>query len=162
MIDSHTMEDTHYVSPRQQDLLLTDVREEDLRLSIASELEVEFLSEPKGGPAWPLKGILFGHNYRPFVCMHVERKDKRLNVFFLVDTGSPHTYLSKATIEALGLRDFVPENFSLKIHGINTNVNMSPITSHYKDINVLGSDSLSRHKAFLEVDYDKLEVRINN
>lgn len=157
------MEDIQYVPPRQQDLLLTDVKEEDLKYSIATELGVEFLSQPIEEPKWPLDGILFGHNYRPFVCMQVKRKSISRNVFFLVDTGSPHTYLSATTIDALGIKDVVPDNFSVEVHGVKVNVNMSPIKSQKgQDINVLGSDSLSRHKAFLEVDYTKLEVRIRN
>lgn len=155
------MEDDQYVSPKQQDLLLTDVKEEDLKLSIASELNIGFLSEPSDSPKWPLEGILFGHNYRPFVCMQVKRKSITKNVFFLVDTGSPHTYLSKTTIDALGVQDVIPENFSVDIHGIKANVNMSPIGSHYQDINVLGSDSLSRHRLVLQADYVNLIVKIS-
>src|SRR5690242_2645625 len=156
------MEDSRHISPNQQDLLLTDVRESDLKLSIATELGQPFLSDSIDDPKWPLEGILFGHNYRPFVCMQVRRKLVSKNVFFLVDTGSPHTYLSITTINALGMKDAIPDNFSAEVHGVKVNVNMSPLDSHYRDINVLGSDSLSRHKAFLEVDYVKLEVRITN
>lgn len=154
------MEDLQYVPPKEQDLLLSDVREQDLKQSIAHELGIPFMSESSGEALLPIEGILFGHNFRPFVCLHVRRKSISRNVFFLVDTGSPHTYLSRTTVEALGISDSIPEGFIATIHGENMYVNLSPANSHYTDINIIGSDFLSRKKIFLEVDYVNLVVRM--
>ena len=154
------MEDEQHVSPKEQDLLLSDVREQDLKQSIAHELGIPFMSEASGEALLPIEGILFGHNFRPFVCLHVRRKTVNRNVFFLIDTGSSHTYLSKTTVEALSIKDSIPEGFIATIHGENMYVNLSPSSSHYTDINIIGSDFLSRKKIFLEVDYENLVVRI--
>lgn len=155
------MEDKEYISPKEQDLLLSDVKEINLRKEIAYALSVDFLSEAEGEPQWPVEGILFGHNYRAFVNMHVQIKKRPIHVFFLIDTGSPHTYLSNTTIQKLGIIDSVPESFKATIHGIiMPTVHLSPLNSHYSDINIIGTDFLSRKSFRLEVDYGIASVKI--
>lgn len=151
------MEDTQYVPPEKQDILLTDVKEEDLRKSISVDLGVAFLSETDHSPTWPVQGILFGPNYRPFISLQVMFKKKTLNVFFLVDTGSPHTYLSMTTIETFSVSDYVPESLRVKIHDLEVimPVHVCPRNSHYADINILGADFLSRNHMAIHIDYKR-------
>lgn len=155
------MEDKEHIPPEEQDLLLSDVKEINLKKEIAYALGKDFLSEPEEDPVWPVEGILFGHNFRAFVNMQVKVKKKSLNVFFLIDTGSPHTYLSNTTIKELGIVDSVPESFKATVHGIvMPTVHLSPLNSHYSDINIIGTDFLSRKSFRLEIDYGVTSVKL--
>lgn len=54
--------------------------------------------------SFPVQGTVYGLNNRLVVCLvcrRVKRPAATVNVWFLVDTGSNPTYLSKKTIEAL-------------------------------------------------------------
>lgn len=72
---------------------------------------------------------------------------------FLVDTGAPLTYFTKKTIEVLHLD--TADHIQI---GESQRVNFQPSTSHFDDINLLGTDFLS--SCILTVDYPRKEVNI--
>lgn len=155
------MEDKEYIPPSDQDLLLSDVKEDDLRSGVSLALEETYLDVVSEEPSWPVKGILFGHNSRPFVCFYVKIKTKSIKVFFLVDTGSPHTYLSGSTMNALGV-DSVPSSFRSTIHGVFMPATyISPSNSHYSDINIIGADFLNRGQFQLQLDYGSATLTLH-
>ena len=80
------------------------------------------------------------------------RATTRLNVPFLVDTGSPQTFLCKDDHEILGIeeRDFVYIEDAISKPQIST--------GPFKDINVLGSDVLRKTSLF--VDYSKMTAHL--
>ena len=78
----------------------------------------------------------------------------------MLDTSSPFTYLSPSTSQALGFNDSVPESFQASVHGQSMTVYSSPQTSHFKDINLLGADFLSREQCQLGVDYKLLTAEL--
>lgn len=154
------MEDQEYIHPSEQDILLTDVKEEDLKTGIANALDVSFLEETTDLPSWPVEGILFGHNSRPFVCMYMKIKAKCIKVFFLVDTGSPHTYVSETTMNALGAS--AASGFRSTIHGVFLpSTYTSPNNSHYADINILGADFLNRGEFKVELNYGSATIKLH-
>lgn len=56
-------------------------------------------------PAFPVNGVLYGSFSRfmiPLVCQRAKKSDAQIvNIWFLVDTGSPHTYLSDKSLKAV-------------------------------------------------------------
>lgn len=149
------------ILPRDVDVLLIDVGERELRTDIAREFATEFLAEadPEASPHWPITGIVYGRYFRVMVELTVTRRNMARRVFFLLDTGSPFTYLSPTTLQALGFNDSLPESFQASVHEQMT-VYSSPQTSHFKDINMLGSDFLRGEKCQLAVDYRLLTAEI--
>ena len=99
-IDSPT-----FVPPNDQDLLLTDVTDAELCGNIGELLGAEYLrSLPYLEREPVLQGIVFGQNKRLMINLQCKRKASTdwVNVFFLVDTGSPYTYLAPSAIDRLG------------------------------------------------------------
>lgn len=159
------MQDIHdpetFIDPKKEDILLSDVKEADLQTSIAQASEIDFLSVSSGAPSWPISGIIFGPNQRPFVNLVVARKNRQVNVFFLVDTGSPNTHISMRTMEGLGLSDPVPETITGTIQGLPMSaISLSPLNSHYSDLNVLGTNFLVVARVKMIIDYYSLSVRL--
>ena len=78
------MEAEKYIAPELEDILLSDVKEEDLKTTIAGLLGVEYLSDTTEQPMWPQTGIILDKNSRVLVNLIVERSGRKKNVFFLV------------------------------------------------------------------------------
>jgi hypothetical protein len=93
-----------YIKPSLQDMLLTDITAEEL-LVVAERLEVEYLSVAVNFPvSFPASGVLYGLNKRLMInlpCRRQKRNSSPINVIFLVDTGSPVSYLSGKAMEKL-------------------------------------------------------------
>lgn len=150
------------ISPRDVDVLLIDVGERELRTDIAREFSTEFLAtaDPAATPLWPITGFVYGRYFRVMVELIVKRRNMARRVFFLLDTDSPFTFLSPSTLQALGFNDSLPESFQASVHGQQMTLYCSPQTSHFSDINMLGSDFLSREQCQLCVDYRLLTAEI--
>jgi len=168
-IDS--LEDPSYIDPQAQDLMLLDVSEQDVETTIAQNLsdinsrEVIYLSKVQTEPQPSCFGIVYGNNGRLFVDLLVRIKPTHqyTTVIFLVDTGSPTIFLSGKTVSALLPTDStVTTSFKADIHGVwLSGVNISPPTSHFSDINVLGQPFFLRAAAILNVNYKNLTLTIN-
>ncbi len=93
-----------YIEPSLQDLLFTDITAERL-LSVARLLGVDYLSPAATFPGFfPVDGEIYRPNNRlmmSLVCRRRGRDTQAINVIFLIDTGSPVSYLSEKTMEAL-------------------------------------------------------------
>lgn len=150
------------ILPRDVDVFLTDVGEHELRTDIAREFTTEFLASADllSTPQWPISGIVYGRYFRVIVELTVKRHSMARSVFCLLNTGSPFTYLSPSTLQALGFNDSLPESLQASVHGQQMTVYSSPQTSPFKDINVLGSDFLSREQCQLSVDYKLLTAEL--
>src|SRR3989344_2157552 len=125
-----------------------DVKEYDLRTRVSRQLEIAFLSTADD-VEWPIVGYLIGTNCRPFVNLVVQKKDRILNVFFLVDTISPNTYVSTTTFKALGLES-TSKNTEAVIHGVGTTIHLS---TQYDHINILGADFMRGAGVLAVFDY---------
>ena len=62
---------------------------------IAKKLGVKYLADTDQASSEDINGIIWGDNKRIFVPLTVEIKGKKKIVIFLVDTGSPHKYISQ-------------------------------------------------------------------
>lgn len=118
-------------------------------------------------PKLPLTGVVYGRGLRPFVCAAVGRAESLVrapsrralkNVFFLVDTGSPVTFLSPACLVALGYTDVVPTEMLVNISGIPLCAGIS--RAHFTDVCVLGGDFFLAARAAVTVKYDSKMVVI--
>lgn len=86
------------------DVLVSDLNEHKLE-EIGKGREVEHLSAGTfPTPAFPVKGFIYGHNLRYMIPLVVQRHNKPdskvINVWFLVDSGSPFTCITVKTLEA--------------------------------------------------------------
>ena len=89
------------------------------------------------------------------VSLIVQMRSRAVNVFFVIDTGSPFTYLSPSTYKALGFNENVPETASVIIHGCLLAVSLSPPGQHFPDVNVLGASYLLAIGASVLVNYNR-------
>ena len=73
-------------------------------------LNVTYLSETTQNELKEAKAIVFGPNYRVIVSLPVKIGRKTRNVFFVVDTGSPVTYICEEVYEKFNCLSFAPNN----------------------------------------------------
>ena len=156
-----------YIAPDMQDLLLLDVSHNTLCSSIANLLDVEYLGPAKMLTSFPLKGKLFGLNSRLMINFSCRKFGETrvypfLNVIFLVDTGSPNSYLCTEAMKAiLGKGDEMPNVLTVDINQQNSfDFYLSPIDKHYKDVNVLGMDFLARKNLSILMDRDEARFQL--
>lgn len=159
---SDIMEVAAGILPRDVDVFLTGIGKHELRIDLAREITTEFLASTDllPTPQWPISGIVYGRYFRVIIQLTVKRHSMTRSVFCLLNTGSPFTYLSPSTLQALGFNESLPESLHASVHGQQMTVHSSPQTSHFKDINVLGSDPLSREQCQLCVDYKLLTAEL--
>jgi len=158
--ESLVLDDPNYIAPSGQDLLLTDVTQEILNARIAPELAVHYLSASEAENAsFPVTGILFGLNRRLMVNLLVRRREshKFLNILFLVDTGSPVSYLCDEAISALiGKDNALPKFINVFVQGDQVlECHLSPQDGHFHDVNVIGMDFLATHDLSIQICYKR-------
>jgi hypothetical protein len=94
-IDIH---DIGPVDPKDYDVLLTDITDNMLRIDIAEIVGIPYLDKATEGDANKLveigHGILYGQRLRTIFPCVVTFLDKAHWVFFIVDGGSPLTFIS--------------------------------------------------------------------
>ena len=98
------MDSPGYIKPSLQDLLLTDIDSKELRI-IAAAIELEYLGPASFPGSFPVEGTIWAPNHRLMVNLACRRRTKSdsptRNIIFLVDTGSPVTYLCQEAMESL-------------------------------------------------------------
>jgi hypothetical protein len=137
-----------YIEPSRQDLLLTDITAENLP-EIAKSLDVEYLGAAQFPSQLPATGNIVGGNHRLMINLVCRRRSQKevpaVNIVFLVDTGSPVSYLSQPALEALiGNCESMPRMLYVLVnneHAVECHI--SPSGSHFEDVNVLGMDFIS-------------------
>ena len=143
---------TRFVPPNEYDVMLTDIRSEDLP-QIAQDLDVTYLGEVPNYDAFtfPVQGIMHGVHSRLIIALPVKRRDVAVWVPFIVDTGAPYNYLSIDVMTALGFMDHLPQTCTVEIAGVRTAVAIS--RAHFECVNILGAQFLVKSGALLTVDY---------
>lgn len=91
LIGCYTMND-----PKNHDLSIADFEEEpinreknNIKVDVAKELKVEYLSKTNNKPEFPIKGVMMGRQRRGFlnlICRH--GRGNSVNVIFLLDSGN--------------------------------------------------------------------------
>ena len=104
--DMMVMDAPGYIAPDQQDMMFTDITSTVLHSEECTDVigrGNEYLSEAKSFPLeWPATGVLYGLNRRLMISLpcRLGKRDpnnKVLNIFFVVDTGSPVSLLAEST-----------------------------------------------------------------
>ena len=137
------------------DVLLTDVTSVHLHHEISQKMKKAYLSDfHQNDRILALHGVIWGPHSRIFVPGVVRIKQVKKWVYFLLDTGSPKTYLAEEVFSAFNrvLSDpTVP--VSVHLNGFTTLVYQSPQQSHFSDVNLLGADFLKTLNAKVCIDY---------
>lgn len=147
----------NFIPPSQYDVLVTDICEEDLK-SVCIELGQEYLSIRENKAELPLSGLFYGSNHRMFVCLPVEKRNIKLNVPFLIDTGAPYTYVTRDVFEKLGYVEKCPSSATMHVNDTAMNVNRS--VGHFENVNLLGQDFFLYAKLTLSVNYTERTVHL--
>lgn len=147
------MFDAEY-SPRDFDVLLSDVHSNDLHHVISDRLYTSYLGNAEEGNFVEAAGIVWGSHNRVFVATVVKRKDMMKHVHFLVDTGSPYTFMCEEALKSLHALPVDPvSTVRVHINGHAVLVHQSPKDKHFNDINVLGTDFMKTYNCILNVDF---------
>lgn len=154
------MMDVQYM-PTEFDVLLTDVSSKDLHHDISKRLSKLYLSDITDDNINTTKGIIWGPNNRVFVAMVVRMGSKAKYVHFLVDTGSPNTYICQEVFTSFGKMIANPNNtVSLHINNKPLTVLQSPEKSHFEDVNILGTTFMKTFNSVLNVDFGEEAVTL--
>jgi hypothetical protein len=148
---------TEVPRPEKYDVLITDIKPRDL-IIIGDELGYTPLTVATTEPVFPVQGILYGPSMRMFVPLIVQKRSKCIYVNFLLDTGSPNTYLREETFHALGFLESIADSTNVAIHGTAMTVWVS--THHFQNVDILGQDYLANIRALLTVDYPLKAINI--
>jgi hypothetical protein len=144
--------------PTADDVLLSDITDSILKDQISERLRLEYLGPaPNNGSLKECHGIIHGDFNRLILPLAVARGmgTPHYYIFFIMDTGSPFTYLS----QQVGVPNFKgasPLTQSqawdklgmdrspgyARIGGQRIKVCLSPSDKHFPDVNLLGMDTL--------------------
>ncbi|GAX13086.1 hypothetical protein FisN_17Hu013 [Fistulifera solaris] len=158
--DSLMVDPPGYIAPDQQDLMLIDITSTILHskeCTASIGRGNQYLSRAKSFPLeWPATGVVYGYNKRLMISLPCRRRgpnNKVLNIFFLVDTGSPMSYLCREAMTALigdptrnvPAQLFVAvQNESFYMPFFMSPLGTKEVPGHFRDANVLGMDFLQR------------------
>jgi hypothetical protein len=160
--DSLMVDPSGYIAPDQQDMMLIDITSTILHskeCAASIGRGNEYLCEAKSFPLeWPATGVVYGYNKRLMFSLPCRRRgpdpnNKVLNIFFLVDTGSPMSYLCLEAMKALigdptrsvPAQLFVAvQNESFCMPFYMSPLGTKEVPGHFHDANVLGMDFLQR------------------
>ena len=152
-------ENFNFVKAADYEIALPDINEKELHLS-GELMEGQYLREvkPKSAPEFPVEGMIMGPNRR-FMINLLTRKwhssSTHRNVIFIVDTGSPYTFLSSSAMTALGGGNMMM--MKVEIQGSPPlPCYKSPQGKQFAEANVLGLDFLHLVRAQVVTDWDKL------
>ena len=154
------MDPPGYIKPDLQDLLLTDITAKELRV-IAEAMEVDYLGPAAFPGTFPAMGRIWIPNHRLMISLVCRRQTTKeapaRNIIFLIDTGSPSTYLCQEAMEALiGKDSHLPQSLWVRIHSEKAILShISPKGSHFADVNVLGMDFIVENRVYPRLDFDE-------
>lgn len=152
-----------YLAPFCYDVMLTDIKPEDLPGMLSLTLGIDYLSPATGNSSWPVIGKVWGPNRRLLVTLPVSLGTISINVHFIFDTGAPTTYIAKSVLHGLSIEEWELFEKPVKVNGFRIQLTVSDTTKvyqgddqfvdcHFKGLNVLGMDYLDRVNALLKVD----------
>jgi hypothetical protein len=163
---SSIMDPPGYIPPSMQDMLLTDIKTKDLNV-IAIAMNLEYLGPASFPGSFPVVGEIWAPNDRLMVNLVCRREttsnSPARNIIFLIDTGSPFTYLCENAMETLIAKPNanIPQTLKVNIHSEKALItHISPKTSHFADVNVLGMDFLRQNGVFPVPNWDKNSFRL--
>lgn len=155
------------------DILVSDIKQEDLKGMISEYLDIPYLSIPTSPfPIWPAVGKVWGPNRRCFLTLPVSFGDRVVNAHFLVMTGAPVSYLAESTFTALGIKTFDVFEKTVRLNGVVHQFLVSDEAGytdfagvwhgcHFKGLNLLGTDFLYTMHGILTIHMPSRTVSLN-
>lgn len=128
-------------------LFVPDIEPHDLSNRISNILGVSYLSD-NFSYVWPVHGKVFGH--RVLFTIPVSIAEKSVNVHFILDTGSPTTFIAEDVLQTLN-SDWPSKYTNPKINGVEVEARASNKEKYFQGLNILGMNFLSRIDAELIV-----------
>jgi len=141
------------ISRYNYDVLLSDINHRILLNEISNELKYNYLDNFHQVNK-ELIGVIYGINYRLMFGCSVKIKNISKFIIFLIDTGSPQTYICEFALNSYGF-DIIPDTLNCFINDVKFNIKLSPRSGHFNDVNLIGGDFLKYIDAKLNVDYEK-------
>lgn len=151
------MEPRQLTNSLEFDVLITDITEADFS-RIGEEFEVSRLSQAFAVGTFPVTGVVYGSSHRIFVPLVMKKRNNLVHLLFLVDTGSPNTYLSEDSLAALGHSDTIPSDTLVEINGVGLTV--YPSRGQFSNVGLLGQDFFTSFGAMMNINYKKKVVTI--
>lgn len=105
-------------------------------------------------------GILYGRTNRFIGLMKATISGKTKNVFFLVDTGSPRTYISADLLNAYNITVSNETHYNVLLNKRHITAGISPEKSCFSYLNLLGTDYMSLYGAELNTDFEEKKFTI--
>jgi hypothetical protein len=96
-----------------------------------------------------ITGIMYGSHLHLFCAMTIMIKDKIKMVIFLVDTGSPTTFISGEVLHSFGMEVADPKNDYINVNINNRRARAMMSRSHFEDICIIGMSFLNANKVGL-------------
>jgi hypothetical protein len=146
------------IAPSTYDVQIPDITPSQLNI-IGEELDSIALSETLATPAFPVQGTIFGQSKRMFIPLIVSNGKISIKVNFLFDSVSPHTYLRRETLAALGLQGSSPSGTDVIIHG--TTITVYESSNNFQNVDSLGQEYLTEIRGVLTIDYALKFFEIN-
>ncbi len=160
------------------DVLISDVKPEDLPGRISQALGVQYLDDMQSRPS-PVNGIVFNtkiNTLRVLVTLPVSALGRSVAVHFIFDTGAPRTYIALSVLEALNLPEVSLFSEVVKINGVKSALSVSDTTKatysvgdnkmevpcHFVGLNILGMDFLDRAGIKLKMDLATNDVVLSS
>lgn len=160
-----------YVPPDAYDVLLTDIKPEDLPNKISIAMGVKYLNPSQTKLPWPVKGKVWEINRRILFSLPVAKKGgQAVSVHFIFDTGSPATYIGKSVLDALGMEEWQLGDAVMTVNGTKINLIVSDSVRtangepcHFVGLNLLGMDYLNRidGKLVLEMPLNRATISVD-
>lgn len=97
---------------------------------------------------------MFGPYLRIFVSLPVQIKQEVRNVHFLIDMGSPKTFICEEVYESFKVTMLDSSVHKVLINNIPTVVQLPPINSNFTAVNLLGTEFLKQFDAKLTMDFE--------
>ncbi|CUS14156.1 unnamed protein product [Tuber aestivum] len=153
-------------NPKDFDVLISDIGVNQLKHKIADIAGISYhqpASEQEANAVVRVGNcFIYGRNLRVmFPAAVTGRFGKAFWIVFLVDTGSPKTYLSAEASDLFGIsavREDTPVH--VRIGGRPHSAFRAPECSNFVDINILGTDFLDAHAVSLVCNPEGLEAKL--
>ncbi|KAI5795270.1 hypothetical protein EDC01DRAFT_630006 [Geopyxis carbonaria] len=151
------------IDPEEYDVLITDVNQEIMQGEIAEVVGIPYHAEATKEAAKEVVEIgqcyIFGRKFRTIFPAVVSKGTQAHWVFFVIDGGSPLTYLSVHTSDLFGISE-ASGPYMFNIAGHSSPVHRSPARSHFTELNLIGMDFFNYHQVSQVNDFEKRRAQL--
>jgi hypothetical protein len=145
--------------PHSYDVMLADL--DYSKISNISQVDLGFVhNSPTTEKAeFPIKGIVAAAPTKGRVVGKVilQYKNRKIQSFFVFDTGAPEVYLCERTLKALGIDN--AEHANILVHRQPTAIFRS--SGHFQEVNIIGASYFLENRLRMEVNYHSRKLLVD-